>query len=213
MKFNQKITRHRLRQFLKNYSSNQKTLDVGCGDKYYSDLFPNCVTVDIDKQRKPDIVADVYNLPFANDEFEIILCLEVLEHLNNPTRAIFELKRVLKNGGKIILSTRFIMTLHDTPNDFLRYTKYGLKELFNDWHIEVLQAESGTMETVAVILQRLIFQIKFKYNKLIKIFLLVLIKIFLFLNKFIKKEFGDIVQKNVEQNILSSGYYLVAIKK
>ena len=47
--------------------------------------------------------ADLYNLPFENDTFESIIVCFVLEHLTNPKQALFELKRVLKTGGTIIV--------------------------------------------------------------------------------------------------------------
>ena len=143
------------------------------------------------------------------------MCTEVLEHLKNPFIAVKEIKRVLKPSGKLILTTRFIFSLHDAPNDYFRYTKYGLKELFKEWDIIELEAEANSLETIAVLLQRLIFQVNYKYksNKFIKSILLIFIKIFLFLSKFIKEEFGDIKKERPEKDILTSGYYLVAINK
>ena len=47
--------------------------------------------------------ADLYSLPFENDTFESIIICFVLEHLTNPKQALFELKRVLKTGGTIVV--------------------------------------------------------------------------------------------------------------
>lgn len=206
-----KITRQRLKIFLEKHASHDRTLDIGCGDNYYVNLFPNKISLDIDSKRKPDIVADVYNLPFVDNEFDIILCTEVLEHLIYPSCAISEMRRVLKPGGKLILTTRFVFPLHDAPGDYFRYTKYGLTELFKDWQIESITAETQSLEAMAVLMQRLIFQIRYYGNKIIKILLLCLTKLFLCLNKFVKQEFGDIKQTQRETSILTSGYYLIAI--
>ena len=46
-----------------------------------------------------DVKADICNLPFENDSFDIILCNHVLEHIPNDTKAMQELFRVLKKGG------------------------------------------------------------------------------------------------------------------
>lgn len=207
-----KITRIKLREFIKNQATEEKTLDIGSGDKNYINFFPNITTVDIDPDRKPEIVADVCCLPFKDEEFGVVLCTEVLEHLPNPSMAIKEMQRVLKNGGKIILTTRFIFPVHDAPGDYYRYTKYGLKELFKEWHIEYLQEETNSLETISVLLQRLIFQAKFNPNKLIKGFLWLLIKFFNFLGHIKIKEFGNIKQNCPEKNILTSGYYMIASK-
>jgi len=47
--------------------------------------------------------ADIYNLPFKNDTFDCVIVCFVLEHLHNPILALNELKRVLKNGGAMIV--------------------------------------------------------------------------------------------------------------
>ena len=46
-----------------------------------------------------DVKADICNLPFQNDSFDVILCNHVLEHIPNDTKAMQELYRVLKPGG------------------------------------------------------------------------------------------------------------------
>lgn len=47
--------------------------------------------------------ADVYDLPFSDETFDYVIVCFVLEHLNNPIKALSELKRVLKVGGKLIV--------------------------------------------------------------------------------------------------------------
>ena len=44
-------------------------------------------------------------LPFADDSFDLITCSEVLEHVRNPVRALMEMRRILKPGGRLLLST------------------------------------------------------------------------------------------------------------
>ena len=53
------------------------------------------------KSRKVDVVGDAHSLPFKNDSFDVVLATEVLEHLKEPQRALNEMKRVLKDGGKL----------------------------------------------------------------------------------------------------------------
>lgn len=50
-----------------------------------------------------DVKADICNLPFENNSFDIIFCNHVLEHIPNDTKAMQELYRVLKKGGMAIL--------------------------------------------------------------------------------------------------------------
>jgi SAM-dependent methyltransferase len=209
-----KITRQKLINFLSQHATTERTLNIGSGDAYNpKEFFPNLINVDVDPGRKPDVIANVYQLPFPDAEFNHLLCLEVLEHLFEPARAIQEMARVLKPGGQLILTTRFIFPIHDAPGDYFRYTKYGLLELFKSWQVESLTPETGSLESLAVLAQRLIFQVKYRGNRWVKLILLGLVRLFLFLNKFIKREFGEIGQIKIEQDILTSGYYLIARKK
>jgi ubiquinone/menaquinone biosynthesis C-methylase UbiE len=157
-----------------------------------------------------DIVADAHNLPFDDNEFEVILCTEVLEHLKSPEIAIKEMKRVLKPSGKLILTTRFIFPLHDVPGDYWRFTKYGLEHLFADWQIEEFKEEATTLETMGVLMQRIAFQCNFKYRFLENVFHLTA-RLFTKLNFLIVRQYGSKGKKakQAEKQILSSGYYLV----
>ena len=102
----QKITRKHLESFLKQHRTESKVLDIGSGGSGYDRYFPNRLTADIDPERKPEVVADIQDMPFHNGEFEVILCTEVLEHVKNPFLAVQELERVLAPGGALILTTR-----------------------------------------------------------------------------------------------------------
>lgn len=212
-----KLTRGKLGKFICRYRNNGLTLDIGCAYSPYMQYFPNRIGLDIKKWPSVDVVADAHNLPFENEKFENILCSEVLEHLHSPQIAISEMKRVLKKGGRLILTTRFIFPLHDAPNDLYRYTKYGLAYLFKDgWEIIECEAEASSQQTIAILIQRIAFQSKFRgviLDSIIKIFLLLIAKVIYYLPFFSKKEYGDILKKEQENSILSSGYYLVCQKK
>jgi len=168
---NRKLTRKRINLFLEKHRSNKLTLDIGSQKSRYKCLFPNSVAFDIDKLSKPDIVGDAHDLSIFEDEyFDIILCTEVLEHLKDPKIAIAEMRRVLKKKGRIIMTTRFIFPIHDSPNDYYRFTKYGLLSLFKDFKVIELKEESNTIETVAIVLQRIGFQTEVLHTKILKLF-------------------------------------------
>lgn len=211
-----KITRIRLDAFLKRHASDARTLDIGSGGSGYDRYFPNRVTVDIDPARKPDIVADAEHLPFKDGEFPLILCTEVLEHVLNPRAAIAEMHRVLEPGGTLILTTRFVYplhdTLHDTPHDYWRFTRYGMEELFRDWEIQELVPETTDAETIGVLIQRIGFQTRMRANKLSKALTFGLASLAHFGNKLIRTRYGEIQKRTPEEHLLASGYYLVARK-
>lgn len=210
-----KITRKYLEQFLKRYASDGKTLDVGSGGSLYryERFFPNRVTVDIDPARNPEIVGDIHDLPFKDEEFDVVLCVEVLEHVLDPRKAIAEMKRVLKKGGTLILTTRFVYPIHDAPNDYWRFTKYGLQELVRDWELVELVPETRTFSALAVLFQRVAYQTKLHFNALAKLKLFFFALVLNHMNWLVKSEYGDIKKEKEEKDILSSGYYLVCKKK
>lgn len=210
-----KITRAKLDKFLmKHKDAHALVLDLGCGTSApYAKYFPNRIGFDAVSGGGVDIVGDAHRLPFENDKFDVILCTEVLEHIHSPEIAISEMKRVLKRQGKLILTTRFIFPLHDVPHDYYRYTKYGLKYLFREWEVMELKAETNTIETLGVLFQRIGFQSELLHLKPLKILFFILAKLTLLFRFVLTKEFGDISKRNIETDILSSGYYLACRKK
>lgn len=210
-----KITRKKLGIFLAKHKTEQKILDLGSSRGPYRDLFPNALTVDIDASARPDIIADAHNMNMLKDgEFEIILCTEMLEHLYNPFKGIEEMARVLKSGGKLILTTRFVYPIHEAPNDYFRFTKYGLQKLLEPYFNQiVIEEEAGTIETLAILLQRIGFQTETLGMKWPKVIWHIKAKILLLFKSILTKEYGDIRNEKVEKSILVSGYYVTAIKK
>ncbi len=212
----QKITRKHLRPFLQKYATNQVVLEIGGGrlstNHSYEDLFPNRHTFDINSKRLPDTVGDVHNLPFEDGSFEFVLCTEVLEHLHTPHQAIAQMRRVLRPGGTLILTTRFVFPIHDAPHDYFRYTKYGLQHLFRDWEIVELISETRTMSAVGALIQRVGFQSDLRGGKMAKAILYSLAWVLDSLNGLVKHEYGDIKKEFPEKDIITTGYYLVAKK-
>ena len=104
----QKLTRISMDKFLATQATDARVLEIGVpGGAGYGHFFPNHTTLDIDPARKPDLVGDIYHLPFPDGSFPVVVMIEVLEHLQEPARALEEVARVLKPGGKLILTTRF----------------------------------------------------------------------------------------------------------
>lgn len=166
----EKITREKLDYFIRKYATKKKTLDIGCGNSPYSKYFPKRVGVDIEKSKNADILGDAHALPFKDKTFNFVLATELLEHTKDPQKVINEIWRVLKPNGKLILTTRFIFPLHDTPNDYYRYTKYGLKQLLREWYISEIKEETDTIGTIAVLFQRIAIQCNILHFRPLKLF-------------------------------------------
>jgi ubiquinone/menaquinone biosynthesis C-methylase UbiE len=208
-----KIVRRELDKFLEKHASNAKILDIGSGNSSYNRFFPNRIALDLDPARKPDVIGDAHNLPFKDGKIEAILSTDVCEHLKDPVKAVSEMHRVLKQNGLVIFTTRFVFPIHDAPGDYWRFTKYGLRQLFRDFEILELEPETTNFSTLAVLLQRLGYQTRLRWNKPMKFFIFLLARILEKCNGLIKEEYGDIARTTKEEGMLASGYYLVARKK
>jgi ubiquinone/menaquinone biosynthesis C-methylase UbiE len=110
-------------------------LEIGAGQynthcEYLSD---DCrhFSLNIAISEKPAIAGDACLMPFRECSFDGIIMLEVLEHIPTPELLITEIRRVLKTGGMMIGSTRFIHPQHGAPNDYYRFTDTSLGLLFS----------------------------------------------------------------------------------
>jgi len=65
-----------------------------------------------------DVKADILNLPFANNSFDVIFCNHVLEHIENDAKAMSELYRVLKPNGMGVFQVPQELHLEKTYEDF-----------------------------------------------------------------------------------------------
>ncbi|MCK5096128.1 MAG: class I SAM-dependent methyltransferase [Candidatus Pacebacteria bacterium] len=98
----------------------------------------------------PDIVGDIHNMPFGNNELDGIICNAVLEHIENPFKAVSEMYRVLKPNGACFVYVPFLYYYHAQPGyykDYWRYTKDSLKMLFKDFSVMEIQNVRGALET------------------------------------------------------------------
>jgi SAM-dependent methyltransferase len=76
-------------------------LEVGCGDNRSPIA---TVAIDVKRRSACDIVADAHFIPFKENIFDTVISLEVLEHLHAPSKGLMEIRRVLKKGGKLVIS-------------------------------------------------------------------------------------------------------------
>jgi SAM-dependent methyltransferase len=122
-------------------------VDIGCGTQPYKNLLSPYVTTHIGIDHRDtlhdksniDRFGTAYEIPAADGEFDCALCTAVLEHLEEPERALQECYRVLRTGGVAIYSVPFIWHLHEEPRDFYRFSKYGLKYLFEKVKFEIIE--------------------------------------------------------------------------
>ncbi|MDO8559292.1 MAG: class I SAM-dependent methyltransferase [bacterium] len=100
-----------------------KIINLGSGtQRIRSDV----INLDTFRYRNVDIVGDIYNLPFSDNEIDAVICDQVLEHLNNPAKALLEMSRVLKPGGLAYIAAPFVAGYHSSPDDYFRFTGSGI---------------------------------------------------------------------------------------
>lgn len=75
-------------------------------------------------------VCDLTEIPVEPARYDMVVCTQVLEHVPRPDAVLAELYRVLKPGRKLWLSTPLFYEEHMQPYDFFRYTRFGLRTLF-----------------------------------------------------------------------------------
>lgn len=128
-----------------------KVIDLGCGrmalqpvvhslDLEYDglDLNPSSGEVTFE--------ADIQEMSVIPDaSYDTALCLQVLEHLPDPQKATHEIFRILRTGGIAIITVPHLSRIHDEPNDFQRFTEYGIRVLMEDagFQMEEIRIRAG----------------------------------------------------------------------
>lgn len=106
--------------------------DVGSGGETsaVADLWTGRrVAVDLRPAGAVDVVADGHALPLGDKSVDVVVLLEVLEHVPTPEALLRECARVLVPAGHLCLTTPQYSITHDHPADYYRYTRQGLEYL------------------------------------------------------------------------------------
>lgn len=111
-------------------------------------------------------------LPLDDSRFDTIILSSVLEHIPEPEQLWSEMARVLRPGGKIILSVPFYYWLHEQPHDYYRYTEFALRRFASMAGLEIreLTPFGGAPEIVADIVLKSILHLPRMGHRLSRLF-------------------------------------------
>ncbi|MDR9409801.1 MAG: methyltransferase domain-containing protein [Balneolaceae bacterium] len=216
IRLSKKRSRQGLYEFLEKQFSliqpEDRVLTVGAGGKVTELLVEfskqnsfQVTTFDINEKRNPDIAGDFCTYDFKDFKVDVVVLAEVLQFFKNPQIGIENAQKILKPGGRLILTTPFIFPIHDRPYDLYRFTKHGLKFLLSDFESVTISEKNSALESIDVLWLRL-NKIKGKHSYSLK-------RIIVFTVYYIKRPLTLFLIRYIKTDIMTTGYNVVAFKK
>ena len=132
-----------------------RVLDVGAGAGRYRSVFSHCEYLAQDFAAEPssigsytelDYVCDITAIPVPDASFDAVVCTEVIEHVPDPVAAVREMARLLREGGRLILTAPLGSFLHQEPFHFYGgYTPHWYRRHLVEagFEIETLERNRG----------------------------------------------------------------------
>lgn len=139
----------------KNAAPDSRVLDAGAGPCRYRKLFSHCdySAQDFAKYEGGDhsygdlnYICDITNIPEKSETFDLILCAEVFEHLPRPDEAVRELARLLKSGGRLVVTAPQGSGVHMPPYHFYGgFSPFWYRHFFaiNGLSVESIESNGG----------------------------------------------------------------------
>lgn len=130
-----------------------RVVDLGCGTTPYKEdilsVADEYIGVDwqnsLHDQTHVDVFADLCDrLPFEDAYADTVTSFQVMEHLPEPEIFLSESFRILKPGGKLLLTVPFMWHVHEAPYDYFRYTRHGLEYLLKKHHFTQIKIDETT---------------------------------------------------------------------
>ncbi|MFI5173953.1 MAG: methyltransferase domain-containing protein [Terriglobia bacterium] len=143
----------RLAAFVTSLPEHSLVLDAGAGQCRYASVFARHRYVALDSAvgdaswdySRLNVLGDLEQLPIASMAFDAAVSIVVLEHVREPGEVLRETARVLRPGGRFFLVAPSQWEIHQAPNDFFRFTRYGLEYLLvkSGFQVHRIEAVGG----------------------------------------------------------------------
>jgi SAM-dependent methyltransferase len=129
---------YRIDELLPSAKDGRRLLLLGCGDAgerpYLQALGFEPVGLDVRATAGANVVGDAHALPFDGEVFDLVLSMQVLEHLHSPWVAVREIARVLRPGGVFVGSVAFLKPYHGS---YFHMTHLGVQQLLGTAGLQV----------------------------------------------------------------------------
>ena len=167
------------------------------------------INIDIEPYPNVSIVGDATRLPLKDGIADAVICEASLEHFLEPEKAVQEMWRILKPGGRLYASVPFIVGFHASPHDYYRWTEAGVRELFSEFHpAEIGVGWGPTYALTSILREWLALVLSFNVGFLHQVLVLFFTVIFAPLN-FLDYLFARFkLSKNI-----AFGFYFIGTKK
>lgn len=153
-------------RLLKPGNTIRQVMDLGCGAgsslDYFREKNPAINWVGLDIVRSPDIESrievwgefvlyDGIHMPFDDNQFDLIYCSQVFEHVRRPADLLQEVYRVLRPGGYFVGSTSHLEPFH--AHSVWNYTPYGFSLLIEEAGLRLVEFRPG-IDALTLIIRR-----------------------------------------------------------
>ena len=140
----------RLSAFAAEMPGGSLVLDAGAGESRYGPVFAAHRYLAMDNSvgdpswdySALDLIGDLQQIPLSAGAFDAVISVVVLEHTREPKEVVAEMARVTRPHGKLFLVVPNQWEVHQAPNDFFRFTEYGVAHLMTAGGFRVVRIEA-----------------------------------------------------------------------